>query len=94
MVLGNDQDYCNSLEEKQHCIKLSSILSADTKHSSEERQDLIEFFTSELEEVVMEFMPASMMPIAYIPCSVGKENHMFCCFLSFNVTLCEKEFAA
>ena len=75
MVLGNGQDYCVSLAEEEHCIKLSIILSADTEHSAEERRDLLEFFQSKLEEIVTDFMPASKMPIAYIPCFYCDQLH-------------------
>ncbi|XP_065893921.1 uncharacterized protein [Dysidea avara] len=75
MVLGNGQDYCVSLAEEEHCIKLSIILSADTEHSAKERRDLLEFFQSKLEEIVTDFMPASKMPIAYIPCFYCDQLH-------------------
>jgi len=68
MMLGNGQDYCVSLAEEQHSIVLSIILSADTEHSAKERRELLKFFLLKLENVVLDFMPASKMPIAYIPC--------------------------
>ena len=68
MVLGVGQYYCISLAEEKYSIKLSIVLLPTSKSSSEERKELLHFFQGKLQGMVAEFMPATKLPVGYIPC--------------------------
>lgn len=76
MVLGRGQYYCISLCEEKHSIQLSFILLQVGGHSALQRIDLFQYFQSELEQLMEEFMNAASKPIAYIPCCYCNELHI------------------
>jgi len=76
MVLGAGQYYCVSLAEEKHSIKLSIILLPASKSSSDERKELLHFFQGKLQGMVAEFMPATELPVGYIPCFYCDHLHV------------------
>jgi len=45
-------------------------------HSAEQRIELLQYFQSEIELVMEDFMNASSKPVAYIPCCYCSEFHL------------------
>ena len=79
MVLGCDQLYYVNLSEDHHSIRLAITPDEDgivTPQGFEERLRLIEDFNAKLIEAVKAFMPASHIPLRYIPCSLCSNLHL------------------
>ena len=76
MVLGRGQYYCVSLCQEKQSIKLSFVLLPGGNHRAEERIELLQYFQSNLKEVMSDFMSATSKAVAYIPCCYCNELHM------------------
>ena len=67
MVLDRYQEYCVSLCEEMSSIKLSFLLHGKDS-SAEQRYQLFQYIQSKLELLMADFMQASTIPKAYVPC--------------------------
>ena len=76
MVLSPGQYYCVSLCKKMGSIKLSFVLLPGGNHSAEQRIELLQYFQSELEQVMKDFMSATSTAVAYIPCCYCNQLHI------------------
>lgn len=76
MSLSLGQRYCISLCEEKHSIQLSFVLLPGGRHLAEHRRDLLEYFQSNLEVIMKDFMNATTKPVAYIPCCFCSQLHL------------------
>ena len=76
MSLSNGQCYCTSLCEEKNSIQLSFIFLPEGDRLVKYRIALMEYFQSNLEAVMEDFMNATSKPVAYIPCCYCKQLHV------------------
>ena len=67
MALGKGQYYCVSLCEEMCSIQLTFLLHGKNP-SSKQRLELFQYIQKKIELLMVNFMPASRKPKAYIPC--------------------------
>ena len=78
-MLGRDQLYYVSLCEDHDSIRLAITPDEDGKvkpQSLQERWRLIEDFNAKLIETTKTYMPASELPLRYVPCSQCTDLHL------------------
>ena len=76
MSLSRGQCYCISLCEEKFSIQLSFVLEPGGRHLAEHRRELLQYFQSNLEAIMKDFMGATSEPIVYIPCCFCNQLHI------------------
>ena len=76
MILSPGQFYCVTLWKQRNSIQLDIILDKGMEESAENREELVRFFRSTLEQILQEMIPAAAKPIIYVECPCCPNLHI------------------